>query len=135
MFIQLLNYQLINLPLKILKALNFLPIIFTISFFFSSFEFFDNDIVCCMPNPDSTGTDCAECVSNVSSSKVTAKYEICDVKYDRDGILIRDAAGNPEKFCNKHDSQISAMFDRAMSAAEKAAHPSLSKEKISDSTS
>jgi hypothetical protein len=64
--------------------------------------------------------DCVDCDKNVPS----AKYVICDVKYDRAGELIRNANGDPTQFCNKHDSQISAMFDRAMSSVEKQQHRS-----------
>jgi hypothetical protein len=68
--------------------------------------------------------DCVDCGPKPSSSNTAAKYIICDVKYDHGGDLIRNANGDPTQFCNKHDSQISAMFDRAMSSVEKQQHQS-----------
>ena len=74
-----------------------------------------------MPDPP-VDSDLTSSSSNAYSS--SSKYLICDVKYDRSGELIRDAKGSPTQFCNKHDSQISAMFDRAISAIEKQQHQS-----------
>jgi hypothetical protein len=57
--------------------------------------------------------------TKMASSASSSKYLICDVKYDLDGKLIRYANGDPKEFCNRHDTQISAMLDRCISSAEK----------------
>jgi len=74
--------------------------------------------------PSLTDSSCFNCDSKLSLDNAPAKYVICDVKYDHTGKLIRNANGDPTQFCNKHDSQISAMFDRAMVAVEKQQHQS-----------
>jgi hypothetical protein len=81
-------------------------------------NFLSDNLASCMP--ELMSTDCTDCDPKMSS----VKYVICDVKYDRSGELIRNANGDPTQFCNKHDSQISAMFDRAMSSVEKQQHQS-----------
>ena len=115
-----LKLQFLLFQLHLLKIINTLYIILPFALFIAfliSFDFFNSSVSFCMP--DSTLTDCDAKAPSAASS---AKYIICDVKYDRAGELIRNANGDPTQFCNKHDSQISAMFDRAMTSVEKQQH-------------
>ena len=88
-------------------------------------KFYDDSVTFCMPDPSSlTDLNPIDCDPKPSSGNASAKYVICVVKYDRSGEVIRNAKGDPTIFCNKHDSQISAMFDLAMSSVEKQQHQS-----------
>ena len=116
MYSETLNLQFFIIQLQSLKYLNYWAIILPISFSLASFALFDNSLAFCMP--DFTLTDCVDFDTKTPS----AKYVICDVKYDRAGELIRNANVDPTQFCNKHESQISAIFDRAMSSVDKQQH-------------
>ena len=111
--LQLSIFQL-NLLKKVNILLNILPFALFV-YFLVSFDLFNSSITFCMS--DSTLTDC-------DTEAPSAKYVICDVKYNHAGELIRNANGDPTQFCNKHDSPISAIFDRAMSSIEKQQHQS-----------
>jgi hypothetical protein len=105
--------QIFLFSLELLKLISFLPIIFLVFSLFLCLT--DSAIVFCMD-------DCLDCNKLEPAAASTSKYTICDVKYDRSGDLIKNSKGDPVVFCNKHDSQISAMYDRAMSAVEKQQH-------------